>query len=405
MMKKIVILLSVILIFFLACNRDFSSCLQNDSFRPASTLEKKMVSSSNAFGFKIFREIAKTDIDSNIFISPLSISFALGMAYNGAEGATQQAMHEVLEYGDMSLPEINQTYQSLISLLTTLDPLVEFDIANSAWPRLGFQVQESFMEVLKEYFQAEIQELDFSDPQAVAIINNWVKTNTQGKIEEIIKRIPPAVVLYLINALYFKGDWTYQFDPENTIESDFTCYNDSIITCDMMRQTINADYLTTESFQALDLPYGEGNFSMIIILPNQGTQLEDIVVQMTPENWTLWTKNFSEQEVTVRMPKFELSYGIELKEVLTALGMGIAFAPGADFCKINCGIYISRVIHKTFIQVDEEGTEAAAVTAVEFLKGSAEGIYMILNRPFIYVIWDHVTDNLLFMGILAHPNA
>jgi len=396
---------STFLILTSGCNRDFSSCPQNSSYRPATTLEKKIASSSNSFGFNLFREIAKTDIDSNMFISPLSISFALGMAYNGAAGTTQQAMHQILEYENFSLQEINQTYKSLIQLLTTLDPLVNFDIANSAWPRQDFQILVSFLDVLREYFAAEVETLDFSDPQAVAIINNWVKNNTQGKIEKILEWIPPDAVLYLINALYFKGDWTYQFDPENTFESDFNCTDGSTVTCEMMSQEITTDFLTTESFKAIDLPYGDGHFSMTIFLPAEGKRLEDIITQFTPENWAVWMESFSEQEVNLNMPKFEISYGIELKDVLTALGMGIAFSGYADFSKIteNHDIFISRVIHKTFIQVDEVGTEAAAVTAVEF-RETAVGAYMILDRPFIYVIRDHVADNLLFMGILSSPD-
>jgi len=404
-MKKILILFSVFIIISSGCNRDLSVCPQNSNYRPATSLEKKMSGSVNSFGFKIFQEIAETDADSNMCISPLSISFALGMAYNGAAGSTQEALHQTLEYENMSEQEINETYQSLIHLLTALDPKVDFDIANSAWPRVDFQILESYLDILREYFEAEIEKLDFSDPNAVDIINNWVKDNTQGKIEKILEFIPPDAVLYLINALYFKGDWTYQYDPDDTYESDFTCADRSTVTCEMMSQKITTGFFTTESFKAIDLPYGDGHFSMTIFLPDEDKGIKNLIAQFTPENWAVWMDSFSEQEVDLQMPKFEISYEIELKDVLTALGMGIAFSGSADFSKIteNRDIFISRVIHKTFIQVDEVGTEAAAVTAVEF-RETAIGNTMILNRPFIYVIRDHVADNLLFMGILSNPD-
>ena len=409
MFKRISILF-LFFIFFLSfkCTRDFSSFPVAPESRSLTPLEKKLGHSGNVFGLKLFREIVRTQQDSNIFISPLSISMALTMTWNGAAGGTEQAMRSTLEFGDMTSQEINESFRSLIQLLTNLDPDVKFQIANSIWYRLGFDVEKDFVTVNKTYFNAIVRSLDFSLPSAVDVINNWVDENTNGKIKEIIKRIDPETVMFLINAIYFKGMWTYQFDKDVTRDDWFIKPDNSQVPCKLMYQESDFQYFETDDFQAVDLPYGNGRFSMTVILPKPDKSLDSLIAIMNPENWAEWADSFRKENGVLLLPRFKLEYERKLNNVLKTLGMEIAFDPNrADFTRINKqgGLYISQVRHKTFVKVDEEGTEAAAVTAVEVGRTSVgpEGFYMKINRPFLFIIRENSSNTILFIGKIVEP--
>jgi serine protease inhibitor len=369
-----------------------------------TALEKAQVESSNQFGIKLFQKMVEIEPDTNLFISPLSVSLALGMTYNGAATTTEQAMRQTLEYGNLSNDEINEAYKNLMAMLLQLDPEVIFEIANSIWYRQNFEVLQSFIDVNKTYFDAEVNALDFNSPDAVAIINGWVKEKTHDKIEEIIDQIDPLAVMFLINAIYFKGTWTYQFDPELTTDDQFRLSDGTMVPCKMMNQENNFQYLNNETFQAIDLPYGNKQFSMAIILPHYGQSLDSIIAEITPEKWNQWMGAFSEKQLSLQMPKFTLEYELKLNDVLTAMGMGIAFSDAADFSGINpyYDLYISQVKHKTYIKVDEEGTEAAAVTVVE-VGYTSIGPTMRVDRPFLCVIQEKKSGTILFIGKIAHP--
>jgi len=333
---------------------------------------------------------------------------ALAMTWNGAAGTTEQAMRNTLEFGDMSSQEINESFRSLIQLLTSLDPEVQFQIANSIWYRLGFDVEKNFIDINRTYFNAEVRSLDFSLPSAVDVINSWVNENTNGKIKEIIKKIDPEIVMFLINAIYFKGTWTYQFDKDETRDDWFTKPDSSQVSCKLMRQENDFQYFETDDFQAVDLPYGKGRFSMTVILPKPDKSVDSLIAVMNSENWAEWTGSFKKEHGTLLLPRFKLEYEIKLNDVLKALGMEIAFEPGiADFTNINKegGLYISEVRHKTFVKVDEEGTDAAAVTVVEIGRTSVgpHGFYMKVNRPFLFVIRENSSNTILFMGKIIEP--
>jgi len=380
--------------------------------KPAPELtstQKALVSASNSFGLKLFREIIAQETDKNIFISPLSVSMALGMTYNGAAGETRKAMAEALELSGMTIQEANEAYKAVIEILSALDPNVAFQIANSIWYRQGFSVEQDFLDLNQTYFDAEIAALDFNSPDAVTTINNWVDQKTNGKISKVIDGINPLTMMYLINAIYFKGDWTYRFDEDGTHESTFITTDGSSINCNMMSQEeTTLPYYENELFQAVDLPYGNGDYAMAVILPQENIPLDSVVNQLTTENWAQWRGDFTEEEGSLYLPRFKLSYDLLLNDVLTALGMGIAFDPlNADFSGINkeMQLYISSVLHKTFVDVNETGTEAAAVTVVTMGTTSLppEGFTMRVNRPFIFVIQDKHSGTMLFMGRIAAP--
>jgi serine protease inhibitor len=391
--------------FMIRCDRDFSIKPIDSTIRELTSLEKQLIESDHHFGLKLFREVARTESNKNVFISPLSVAMALGMTFNGAAGETEEAMRNTLEFEEFSNQEINESFRSLISLLIQLDPRVIFEIANSIWYRNTFQVEQEFININKTYFNAEVNALDFSSPTAPDVINGWVDQKTHGKIKEIIDQIDPLVVMVLINAIYFKGTWTYEFDPDQTQDDWFTTYNGTQVDCRMMRQENTFEYLETDDFQAVDLPYGNGQFSMTVFLPEPGTAVNDWIAQITLEDWRAWIGQFSTTRGTLYFPKFILEYKINLNQVLTNLGMGIAFDPNrADFTKINPrgDLFISGVLHKTFVEVDEQGTEAAAVTAVEVgttsIDGPPTGFCMRVDRPFLFVIREHHSGTILFIG-------
>ncbi|MEE8417783.1 MAG: serpin family protein [candidate division Zixibacteria bacterium] len=379
--------------------------------RALSAAEENLVDSGNKFGFKLFREIVQAEPDRNIFISPLSVSMALGMAYNGADGTTLEAMDSTLELSGIDIQEVNESYQSLIDLLMGLDPEVTFQIANSMWYRQGFPVVRTFIDRIETYFYAVVDDLDFYDPASADIINDWVDQNTNGKITEIVDPpIDPFTVMFLINAIYFNANWTYQFDEEDTQEDLFTLPDGSQRACWMMFQEDEFRFLWHEDFQAVDLPYGDGLFSMTILLPRSHVDIDALIADLNQENWDIWINDFYEEPGALFLPKFSLEYEILLKDVLTALGMGIAFNPDlANFGQmiepggiVEGNLYITRVKHKTFIEVDEAGTEAAAVTSVGFGATSGPPVLRI-NRPFIFMIRENHSQTILFMGKIVEP--
>jgi serpin B len=377
--------------------------------RGLTAVEEKLVESNNEFGFRLFREIVQLDAGKSVFISPFSAGMALSMTYNGAGGETAEAMKSTLKLEDLKIEEVNEGYKDLIGLVTTLDARVRFDIGNSIWYMQGMKFRKEFLRVNSVYFDAEVTGLDFRAEQAVKTINEWVKEETNEKIEEIISApIPEQMVMLLINAIYFKGTWTYEFDQKRTRDDYFTLSNGSKSPCRMMALSREFEYLESEELQAIDLPYGDGAFRMTVLLPKKGVTLNTLIDSLNERSWERRLKGFRRTKVGLELPRFKMEYEITMNDVLKALGMGIAFDEGAaDFSGMYAGpepLSISEVKHKTFVQVDEEGTEAAAVTSVGMVVTSLEpSPVMRVDRPFVFVIRDSHTKAVLFMGKIVEP--
>lgn len=383
-----------------------------ENARELTTVEKSLVRSSGDFGLKFFRQVVASEQNENLFISPLSVSMALGMALNGAAGETRTAMEQTLELDGLSEEQINQSYRSLIDLLTGLDRRVTFNIANSIWYRQEIAFEQAFIDLNRQYFDAVVRAMNFDDPTgAAAIINAWVHENTRGKIDKIVAPgdIDWATMMFLINAIYFKGNWQYQFDPADTFERAFTLADGSTKAVPMMHLSGALRYAENDLFQSVDLLYGSGKYSMTIFLPKPGTDIDALAAQMDRQNWQSWMADFAELNVDLALPKFTLDYDISLKSVLSTLGMDIAFDPSrADFTRIlqGGGLYIGAVKHKTFLEINEEGTEAAAVTSVEFERTSVPvNIQMQIDRPFLFAIQDSHSGTILFIGKIVDPGA
>ena len=397
----------------------FAGC---DDFRP-DMFEKKEVASetgpvdssvvrANAkFGFNLFNEIRKTEQAKNIFISPFSVSIALAMTLNGASGETEQAMTNALQLQGLDSEAINAGYAGLRQTLQTSDPKVILTIANSLWARQDVPFKQDFLQRNTQFFGAEVSTLDFTDPNTLTTINQWVNTNTNGKITKILDEINPDAVLFLINAIYFKGSWQTEFEPARTRDGTFHLATGGEKQVPMMMRTGDYRYYENyeENFQAISLPYGDGRISMYIFLPSRESNLNTFLDGLNTENWENWISQFREREVFLSMPKFKLEYEKTLNNPLQSLGMGIAFAPGgADFSRmadlevLGRNLYIGEVLHKAVVEVNEEGTEAAAVTSIGVRVTSAPPAF-IADRPFFFAIRDNETKTVLFMGIVVDP--
>jgi len=367
-------------------------------------VDARLVAANTKFGFNLFNTLSKQQPNKNIFISPTSVALALSMAYNGVSGETKQEMTKVLEFTGMTPQEINAANQALQNSFQKVDPNVQVLIANSLWAQQGFSFKPEFLQTNQEYYQANVTELDFINPQALTIINNWVSQKTQGKIEKIVDKISPDDVLFLINAIYFKGNWQTPFDKSQTANKTFSLIDGSSKQHPMMSQEGIYGSYETDIFQAVSLPYGkEGALAMYIFLPNSNSNLATFLQQLTPENWNQWMKEFSLEPGIIEIPRFKIEYKVELKSTLKALGMaGIFDISKADFSAMtDDNVAVASVKHKTFVEVNEEGTEAAAVTSIKLLRGLP--FQMNVNRPFFCAIRDNTTGTILFMGTIVDP--
>ncbi|MEG4484096.1 serpin family protein [Microcoleus sp. D2_18a_B4] len=367
-------------------------------------VDARLVEANTKFGFNLFNTLSKQQPNQNIFISPTSVALALSMTYNGVSGETKQEMTKVLELTGMTPQEINAANQGLQNSWQKVDPTVQVLIANSLWAQQGFSLKPEFLQINQEYYQANVTELDFINPQAPSIINNWVSQKTQGKIDQIVEEISPAQVLFLINAIYFKGNWQTPFDKSQTANKTFSLSDGSSKQHPMMSQTGIYGYYETDKFEAVSLPYGkEGSLSMYIFLPRLNSNLETFLQQLTAENWNKWMQEFREINCIIEIPRFTREYKVELKSTLIALGMaGIFEMSKADFSPMtDDNVAVASVKHKTFVEVNEEGTEAAAVTSIELFRSLP--FLMNVNRPFFCAIRDNTTGTILFMGTIVDP--
>lgn len=366
------------------------------------------------FDFDLFRQVAEDEREGeayrNFFLSPESLRIALMMAYNGAAGETAGAMASVLGIEGMTLEEANRSMSELLKLLKETGRGVEVEIADSLWAKEDIDFKDDFIERNQEYYSAEVEQLTTPGP-----INEWVDEKTQGKITEIVDEIKPNTILFLINALYFNGEWTNEFEESRTSEEDFTLQDGSTIKASLMHQSGTYRYMENDVLQAVEIPYGEEEEAgMLIFLPRNPEDLTSVVEQLSGEKYDEWVSQMASSDGDIAVPKFKLEYEKSLNDTLEALGMGIAFDPGkADFANMVAAesvggenVYISEVLQKTYLDVNEKGTEAAAVTSVEVGVTSApvtDRFEMVVDHPFLMAIRDSETGTILFMGLIANP--
>jgi serine protease inhibitor len=364
----------------------------------------------NDFGLRLLR-ILTDDSNANVMVSPLSVSLALAMTYNGAAGTTRTTMAETLGIAAISTEEFNRGNRSLLEGIQKADPAVQIEIANALWLQSGFPINPGFLRLTHDFFDAAPESLDFArNPRrAASHINDWVKQRTQGKIPEIIKDLTRSTVLVLTDAVYFKGRWTVPFDQKATKLRSFHLPGGRSVTVPMMAQRGEYRYLETDSFQAIRLPYGHDQFAMYIFLPRGSTGLPDLLRSLDQQHWNQWLAKLHTDEGQIVLPRFELTYGHRLNDALTSMGMGVAFGPEADFSRIHPPpgwLRINDVEHKTYIKVNEEGTEAAAATSVGVVATfvmATPPFEMIVDHPFFCAIAEQHSGAMLFAGIVTNP--
>jgi serine protease inhibitor len=410
-MRLLTLIFLLLLVPVISCDKKEEVKLGPKEIKLTSE-QKDIVSGSNRFGLDLFREILAGEEDGeNVFISPLSIHLALTMAWNGARGNTGDQMMETMNFPDIGREAVNASVKKLITDLLSADPRVETGIANSIWYRDTYSVEQDFLEVNRKFFDARISPLDFEDPSSRDVINAWVAEKTRDRIKQIVDRIDPDHIMFLINAIYFKGIWRTEFVPEQTRERPFRLSDGNVKQVMTMETEGQFAYAQRNGYRAIELPYGRGNYSMLVFLPDEEVGIAGIMEMLTPEEWGGLSDVLQKMTVNVRLPKVTVEYETVLNSALNDIGMTDAFDRyKADFTGINQdgGLYIARVRHKSFLEINEEGTEAAAVTSVEirivsFDPEAPQVINFHADRPFVLAIREKYTNSIIFLGRIMEP--
>jgi len=405
-MKKNYLLPLLSILFSVGCTENMEPSTGGEKII-LSEKSLKLVTASNAFSFSLLSK-SLDGTPENRMVSPLSVSTALSMTLNGASGTTLSAIQKTLGLEGLTKEEINTISLNLATALQKADPNVVMNIANSIWIRKDFSVLDPFITANQTYYSAQVSKLDFN-PAALITINKWVSDKTNGKIPSILSEISSNEIMFLINAIYFNGKWKYQFETSKTANEQFTCRDKKIVSVPMMKMENSFGYSVQSGYKALKVPYGADKFQMILLLPDAGTTPDQLTATFNSEKWsTLNTALQSKTKVPVWIPKWKFSWNVTLNSILSSLGMDVAFDPNkANFSGINAEnqLYITKVIHKTFIDVTESGTEAAAVTSVGVGVTSipVDPPTFYLNRPFLFFIAEEDTGAILFAGKVENP--
>lgn len=382
---------------------------KDDTKIPEAPAEIKtaILESNNSFAFEMFSQIKQNDdADENIFISPISIYYALSLAANGSNGDTYEAFDNVLHYAS-GREAIFEHIHILSDYLVSGNDIITLEIANSIWSHIDFPVKPKFQTDAELYFNATCRELDFTDLSSLDTINSWIEEKTHDKIRKMLTEISPETVMFLINAIYFKADWLKEFNEESTYESNFRPETGEEYLTDFMSMKEQLPYYENDTLTAVKLAYADSNYSMVVMLPKSEYSSDDLIWHLNNKNWQKMMSGFNKEEVNLMLPKFKFTYGVrKLKKELVDMGLGIAFSDEADFSNISyMPVQISNVLHKSFIDVNEKGSEAAAATVVIFeytsINNSAK--YFTANHPFIFAICEEQTNTILFMGRVSKP--
>ncbi|HKJ80062.1 MAG TPA: serpin family protein [Prolixibacteraceae bacterium] len=409
---KIILATFFVFLFFVACQQENITDNEKNKTIELDEKSEQLIRADNKFGLEIFQKIVEGSDEENVMISPLSISVALAMAYNGADGETKSQMEEVLNLNGLTTEEINTSYKLLLAALQSLDEDVVLEIANAIFYADDFAVKQPFLDINKKSYDARVEALDFRNQESAGVINNWVAGQTYNKIEKIVDQLNPTDMMILLNAVYFNGNWSKPFDEDGTQLKTFHKTEKEAFEVPMMHKTNQLEFNKNSLLSFVKLPYGDGNYNMVVLLPNNGNTYEDVLQNLTVSNWQNWMADTEmHDKVVVTMPRFKFEFKMQLKNVLQEMGMSDAFNPNrSDLTKIADfdDLHISSVLHKSFIDVNETGTEAAAVTSVtvgvtSVNPGEAEKIYFTVDKPFVFAITEKDTEAILFIGVVKHP--
>jgi len=378
--------------------------------REISATEESIITSSNDFSFDILTRINEETPDKNLFISPLSISTALSMLVNGAKGETKEGILNSIHQSGLTDEEINGAYKSLSDFLTNLDPKVLMKLANSNWYHDELNVKNGFKSILLEYYDAEIKATDFSNPEIHNVVNKWIEEKTEGKIKDMLEQLPSNTVMLLVNAIYMKAMWQYEFDEDLTQKRDFYLSSGNSVKSDMMfSEGVKVNLHSDNEVKFVEIPYGNGQFTFTILMPSESDQLDDFIVNLSSDQLNRYLSKADTTTAQLYLPKFKVEFGLSLKTILSQMGMVSSFFKG-DFSNLfeeSLNLVVDDVIHKAFIELDEKGTEAAAATVVIIANLSAGGggskPTIFIDKPFAFFIREKHSNTILFAGKLLDP--
>lgn len=367
---------------------------------------REIASLVNQFAFDLFTSVVDDNPDSNVFFSPLSISMALGMQLNGADGNTRTDMLSSMHLTGLEAEQINQGFRNLMGYINTHDPEIELSTVNSIWLNNGVVIKRDFVSRNQYFFDASVANVDFQSAGTVDLINQWISSYTGGKITDVLDMIPAEAFMYLVNAIYMDAPWTVPFDTLKTTQRVFSMSDGAQIPCHFMIDYRGISFVDADIFEAVELQYGNGDFSMVLILPREDLQIND-VVGLVGSEWEFRSDSFQKTNLHIAVPKFRFTYDIDLEPVLTSLGMSVIFDPiNANFTGItdDPGVYVSRALHKAYVGVSESGTEATAATVIETsFTGEPPEPDVNFNRPFLFLIKEAHSGLILFMGKVVNP--
>ena len=406
-MKKLIFFIStsVLVVVFTSCSKTpIQKDVEKISEQKPIQIAAPVANSITDFSFYFFKNLQETQpVSNNLFVSPLSLHMALGMLVNGATATTKDEIMKALKAESISQADLNASYKKLLNELPAADPSVKLALANSVWNKADFVVEPAFMTTLKDYFNAEAKPLTTVDP-----INKWASDNTNGKIPKVLDSIDPDLVMILMNALYFKGDWTTKFEKKNTVDQAFNLNGGGTKTVQMMNMADTFMYASAADYQVLQMPYGNGQFRATLILPKPEKIINSVLNDFSITKWNEIQSSLITQRVIVGVPKFKLEQEFKLNATLQKMGMLKAFTDAAELQGIHktAPLSVSFVKQNTFAAVDEEGTEAAAVTTIGIILTSMPSYpVFICNRPFAFIISEKTSNTILFMGRIMNPES
>lgn len=413
MLRKSMIVTIAALMLLTSCGQsDKKAISASERVRLSEQTDPRVVQATNAFGLELTGKILQEKPGQNIVVSPISIVQALSMTMNGAAGPTRDQMAKTMHLEGLSTEVLNDGQRKLRELLLQPGPGVKLFMANSLWLQQGWPFRKPYLDRVMAAYGAELNERKLADPSVLKEINKWVAKQTNSLIPTILDEpVSEMTKLMLLNALYFNGTWTNPFDPEDTKDGDFTESDGKVKRIPFMHQEGGFEYDETDTYQAVRLPYGGGQMGMLIVLPRLNADRTALAAKLLADPG-FWTKRFTQSHGKLALPKFRMESGLELADILSAMGMNLPFDPNkADFNEMadtsgGKQLFINRVLHKTLVDVSERGTEAAAVTMIGMDSGSAAptgNFEMTVDRPFLFAIQDLQSGILLFVGSVETP--